>query len=57
MKPGRPPLMGETLQRVLVTLDAETIRKARAAGRGNLSAGIRARFRRARRAPPAAVES
>lgn len=41
---GRPPILGETLKRLLVTLDRETIARARILGAGNLSAGIRRAF-------------
>ncbi|HXF66136.1 MAG TPA: hypothetical protein VNK67_05490 [Burkholderiales bacterium] len=39
---GRPPILGEPLKRVLVSLDQASIERARRRGRGNLSAGIRA---------------
>jgi hypothetical protein len=39
---GRPPLTGETMRRVLVVLDTETIERARKMGHGNVSAGLRA---------------
>ena len=46
--PGRPTLGETTMRRVLVTLDAETIAKARKLGGDNLSAGIRKAVGRAR---------
>lgn len=55
-KPGRKPLVPGTLAvRVLVTLDAATVAKARALGDGNLSRGVR-RAVRGRRISTGAVE-
>ena len=38
---GRPCLTSEPMQRVNVSLDAETLQRAREIGEGNLSAGLR----------------
>jgi hypothetical protein len=46
-KRGRKPLFREPLRKVLVTLDAATIRKAKRIGFGNLSMGLRAAVHRA----------
>jgi hypothetical protein len=40
-KAGRPPVAGQRLQRVAVTLDEATIERGRALGNGSLSQGIR----------------
>jgi hypothetical protein len=45
---GRPPILGTTLKRVLVTLDERTLSRARELCGGNLSAGIRAALARKR---------
>ena len=46
-KRGRKPLFRDPLRKVLVTLDAATIRKAKRIGFGNLSMGLRAAVYRA----------
>lgn len=43
---GRPTIGDTAMRKVLVTLDEETIEKAKKLGKGNLSAGIRAAFAR-----------
>lgn len=45
-RPGRPPLVAGGMDRVLVTLDADTIAKARKLGGGKLSPGLREAVRR-----------
>lgn len=47
-KPGRPALQKGLAKRVLVTLDDETINKAKRIGEKNLSAGVREAVRRYR---------
>ena len=38
---GKPPLYGQRMRRVCVSLDAATIAEAKRIGGGNLAAGIR----------------
>lgn len=45
-EPGRPTENGRPARRIYVTLDEETIAKAKAVGGGNVSAGIRIKFER-----------
>lgn len=48
-KRGPRPIMGATLRRYLVTLDPETVKRARALGNRNLSRGLREAVRLAPR--------
>lgn len=45
-KRGPKPMHGQTMRRVLVMLDEESLQRARTLGRGNVSAGIRASLQR-----------
>lgn len=40
-KPGRPPLEGGGIRRMMVSLDLDRVETAKKLGAGNVSAGIR----------------